>query len=472
MGSVRRLTIVIAVALVAALITGAGLYVGFRQAADSDGLRRDFANRASLAADLTSSTLVASDSQNRQFAEEFLAGPDSTLQTALAKETTATEFAVVLGSDGEVLASVPAPLADDAARAIVGDTRARALQSGTIAFGNYVSDQVTGKPVAGPVMTVAYSSSNGIRLLTQMVPLEVLQRFTDGYLAAALNVAGGRAQLIDGQNNVIATTGTEPIGRQMTDRALASRLAYESTGTVNGNYYAAAAVQGTPWRIVFSASGDAVLNPTDSTRQVSWQLFGAFVAAVACLVALAVTALRRSARLAHAHLHDGLTGLPNRALWMDRVQQALDKRSKEAGLAVLFLDLDGFKAVNDTYGHSAGDALLVDVAERLRATTRRGDIVGRFGGDEFLVLGTDLAPASAVELAYRVRASIAEPMDVAGRRLTIGVSIGIASPDSETVEADALVHRADLAMYRAKERESGVACFDGDTATPTVGPEV
>jgi diguanylate cyclase (GGDEF)-like protein len=459
MGSVRRLTIALAAVLVAALIAGAGLYVGLSQAAAANGLREDFAKRASMAADLTSSTLAASDDQNRQFAQEYLAGPSASLQTALDEQSTATELALVFAPDGHVLAARPTPVADDVAQDLIGDTGVRAVRSGSIAFGDLVAGQ------RGLMMTVAFPTGEGTRIYAQVLPLDVLKRFTDGYLSDILNVPGGHAVVIDGHQNVIASTGADPVGQPPRDRALSTSLASEPTASVDGNYYASASVPDTPWRVVFSAPDDAVLDPLGSTRQVSWQLFGAFVAAVLGIVALVGTALRRSARLAHARLHDALTGLPNRTLWMERAQNALDKH--DDGVAVLFLDLDGFKAVNDSHGHGVGDALLAEVADRLRAVARRTDVIGRFGGDEFLVLCADLAePSNAIDLAHRIRATLAAPMRIEGRHLSIGVSIGIAARDGEATNADVLVHRADVAMYRAKQIKDGVAYFVADMAVP------
>ncbi|WNB87467.1 EAL domain-containing protein [Cellulomonas sp. ATA003] len=169
--------------------------------------------------------------------------------------------------------------------------------------------------------------------------------------------------------------------------------------------------------------------------------------------------------------HDVLTGLPNRGLFHERVRQALarsrdnhpaapstdrrDPRTRPT-IAVLFCDLDGFKAVNDSLGHRAGDDLLVEVARRLRTTLRQDDVVARLGGDEFavLVLDTDRAGASAV--AERLLAALEETVEVAGRGVHVGISIGItlAEPDSDA-DADRLVREADVAMYEAKAAGRG-----------------
>jgi diguanylate cyclase (GGDEF)-like protein len=169
---------------------------------------------------------------------------------------------------------------------------------------------------------------------------------------------------------------------------------------------------------------------------------------------------RKRAQLAHGALHDPLTGLPNRTLFRDRCLQALTGIGRTtSGLAVLFIDLDGFKQVNDSLGHAAGDHLLVEVADRVRHVLRAGDTVSRFGGDEFTVLGAALdSRHDATRLAQRITQVLAEPFEIAERKISLTCSIGIAFTFERDTDPDRLIHDADLAMYRAKER--GGACFE------------
>ncbi len=168
-------------------------------------------------------------------------------------------------------------------------------------------------------------------------------------------------------------------------------------------------------------------------------------------------------RLEHEVLHDTLTGLPNRTLFMDRMGHLLHGVSRDpgAGCAVLFVDLDGFKRVNDTLSHAAGDRLLVGIAERLRTALRPGDTVARLGGDEFtLLLDGIVKPAEAVEIADRVLALLQQPFSVHGNELRIGASIGVALSQPPLTSHDVLAN-ADVAMYEAKTRGRGcVAVFD------------
>ncbi len=174
---------------------------------------------------------------------------------------------------------------------------------------------------------------------------------------------------------------------------------------------------------------------------------------------------RLEADLAHQAFHDALTGLANRALFHDRVAHALARVARDpdarARTAVLLLDLDQFKTVNDSLGHGAGDALLVAVARRLAAVTRGGDTIARIGGDEFAILLEDLAaPEDAGAAADRVLAALSAPVSVPGggseRSVLAGASVGLATADgADSVEA--LVRNADLALYAAKDGGRGRA---------------
>jgi len=159
--------------------------------------------------------------------------------------------------------------------------------------------------------------------------------------------------------------------------------------------------------------------------------------------------------LRHDAYHDPLTGLPNRAYLTDLLRRALARSSRnpDHGFAVLFLDCDRFKLINDSLGHAAGDQLLRDVAERLTGAVRPSDVVGRLGGDEFTILLEDVADASdAVRAAERVQSVLAEPFTVAGRELFTSVSVGIAVGRPEYGWPDEVLRDADLAMYQAKAR--------------------
>ncbi len=178
---------------------------------------------------------------------------------------------------------------------------------------------------------------------------------------------------------------------------------------------------------------------------------------------LASIAIERKAfdeRLAHQSVHDPLTRLPNRLLFLDRLGLAIARcQRRQSHVAVLFLDLDRFKNVNDSLGHDAGDELLVEVARRLESVIRLGDTVARFGGDEFTILCEDLpaetARAQAVEIAERLLTSITKPLVVRGTEMFVGASVGVAIASTGEERPEELLRDADAAMYRAKELGRG-----------------
>lgn len=164
-------------------------------------------------------------------------------------------------------------------------------------------------------------------------------------------------------------------------------------------------------------------------------------------------------RLSHLALHDGLTGLANRVLLRERLEAALSDLQESGTLAVLCLDLDHFKQINDTLGHPVGDALLKQVAERLKSCVREADIVARMGGDEFAILQAAGNPKTAAALASRIVDVLAAPYEVFGHNLCAGTSIGIAAAPIDGDDPDQLLKNADLALYLAKSEGRGAYRF-------------
>jgi diguanylate cyclase len=194
------------------------------------------------------------------------------------------------------------------------------------------------------------------------------------------------------------------------------------------------------------------LQVLEQLRQVGGERLGAARAEAARILAGA-----RQAR--HQAWHDPLTELPNRAGFLARLAEVAGSGTSGAGrLALLYLDLDGFKAVNDRHGHAVGDRLLAVVALRLRRAVRAGDMMSRLGGDEFACLAQGGSSLPQLRrLALKLHAAVAAPMALDALRLSITASIGIAVCPPEGLAAAALLARADLAMYRAKRSGCGVA---------------
>lgn len=187
--------------------------------------------------------------------------------------------------------------------------------------------------------------------------------------------------------------------------------------------------------------------------------------------ASAEAALSHMDELARSSQRDTLTDTPNRALLLDRLESALTMaQRRSARAAVIFLDIDHFKQINDTLGHATGDAVLQRVARRLQAAVRDSDAVGRHGGDEFLVLLAEVSRmADAAQIARKIISDIAAPSLVEGHMLHVSVSVGIAIYPDDAHDATALIAAADAAMYRSKRRGGGRFCFFGDTNSPVQG---
>jgi diguanylate cyclase (GGDEF)-like protein len=171
-------------------------------------------------------------------------------------------------------------------------------------------------------------------------------------------------------------------------------------------------------------------------------------------------AIRAEARISHLALHDALTDLPNRVLFQDKLAEALLRVSRGENVAVLCLDLDRFKAVNDTLGHAIGDELLKAAADRLRDCVRDSDTVARLGGDEFAIIQPfGEQPTGATSLASRIIDSLSAPYTIAGHEIVIGTSIGVSIAPNDGTTAGQLLKNADLALYRAKSDGRGVFRF-------------
>ncbi|GGC06242.1 GGDEF domain-containing protein [Cellulomonas carbonis] len=216
-------------------------------------------------------------------------------------------------------------------------------------------------------------------------------------------------------------------------------------------------------RATVGAAGDIVdavaagVNALGEELAASYEEIERRVADRTAELAIATQELRRRA------LHDDLTGLANRTAFWDRLAHRLERADRRgAAFAVLFLDLDDFKAVNDTLGHAAGDQLLVEVARRIRGELRAGDTAARVGGDEFVVLLDDVASGDvALAVARRVGERLCAPYELGTHRVTTTSSIGVAVGRHGLQTPDAIVAAADAAMYDAKRSGRGACVLHG-----------
>jgi diguanylate cyclase (GGDEF)-like protein len=462
---VRKLAICFAVCLSVAMVGAVGYYLAETVAASRVKVLEEFSLRPSDGARTIAGTLGASDSKTRAAAGAAFGGSRAELrrQAVLLQQQLGTPWHAVFRADGTPLATFP-PSHDAVVRGLPASSGLRiAKQTGKLAFG-----EVTTAPSGVSVPAFQpFEAPDGLRMLVVPIPVDELSIL----ITSALSQPHAGSYLLDGAGALITSTG--PAGSAATpEAALVAAVRTRDEGVIGDTYFSSAPVPGTEWRVLMTTSQSALLAPVQSTGRVAWQIFGAFSLAMIMILVIGAAALVSSARLARARLHDTLTGLPNRALFMERAETAvLDWRRRRQGgadgcLAALFLDLDGFKPVNDTYGHATGDELLKQVALRLVDATRPDDYVGRFGGDEFVVLCHGLrTPDDAYAVADRITTYLADPFVIGDHTVTIGVSIGIAALDDLDQEAAALLHHADLALYRAKGNGRGrVERFTPDMA--------
>jgi diguanylate cyclase (GGDEF)-like protein/PAS domain S-box-containing protein len=169
------------------------------------------------------------------------------------------------------------------------------------------------------------------------------------------------------------------------------------------------------------------------------------------LSALAIERKEARAQIARLAYHDMLTGLPNRARLLQLINQAIEGCPAEKRAALVFVDLDHFKDINDTLGHGAGDELLIELTQRLRGKIRSGDIIGRLGGDEFVILLSDCDAEGASRIASSITEALASPLQLGGRQMPISASMGISIYPDNATDIDTLMQQADAAMYKAKQ---------------------
>ncbi|WP_249998482.1 GGDEF domain-containing protein [Actinoplanes sp. M2I2] len=464
--AVRRWSVGLAVLLSLLMVGGAGFYLADTTSGARAEVLHEFQARSESAAGVISGTLAVSDRQLREAGQGLFAGTPAQLGRQNGRKILDTPWYAVLSGDGAVLVADPVsyePLVRSLASS-AGFVDAR--RTGKLSFGDLlIADNAKDVPAFQP-----FEAPDGPRMLVMPVGSGDISTLATGALGAT-----SAWYLLDQADGVVAARDASAAGSPLADAALRTALDARANGAVGDRYFASHQAAGTTWRVVLTTSRSELLAPVQQTGRVAWQLFAAFAAAMIVILTMGLLALGGSARLARERLHDTLTGLPNRALFLERAEAAIAdwRRKRQAGgegaVAALFLDLDGFKPVNDTYGHAAGDALLKQVALRLIDATRPDDYVSRFGGDEFLVLCRKLREGDDVlAVADRIQQYLSEPYEVDGRTVTIGVSIGIATLDESAQEAEALIRNADAALYCAKEDGRGrVALFSPERHAAT-----
>ncbi|WP_285621971.1 GGDEF domain-containing protein [Kineosporia sp. NBRC 101677] len=436
------------------VVVAAGTYVHNTTSASGDKALAEFDARVAVAAKFVSGTLAGNDAQIRADAERYFAGTQAQMRVNTRNLDLGTAWYAVLDADGRMLFAHPR--SDVPAEAVLSSDPGFAIsqETGKIAFGNIDRSSDS----SGVLAYQPFDALDGPRLMVVPVPLAQL----DQLFAGAISPVTGSSYVIDGEKQIITSSTTAEPGTPLGDQTRTVPSGSMSKGVVGNTYFSAHQIADSRWQLLMTAPRTTLLAPVQAASRAAWQLFAAFAAAMLLILLMGFSALGNANRLAKARLHDPLTGLPNRALFMERTDAAINdwrrRRSTDPPSIVgtLFLDLDGFKPVNDTYGHATGDDLLRQVARRLADATRPDDFVCRFGGDEFLVLCRGVRHSTDVHaVAERIRSALSEPFDLDGHPVTIGVSIGIAVLTEDSPEAATLIHNADMALYRAKENGRG-----------------
>ena len=289
-------------------------------------------------------------------------------------------------------------------------------------------------------------------LATAIVPIAMLQF---AYRRAFRQYRERRQmeRLYEASTAIRATVDSQIVRRELV------RAAYELLPTRTARLVAAVdPPEPNGLRVSLDETSDIEVAPADGAAFDDQDLF--MLQALTSVAATALANARFQERLAHQAFHDPVTDLPNRALFLDRLRHAQERMARTAThYAVVFIDLDRFKVVNDSLGHAAGDDLLVQVSRRFRGALRTGDTLARFGGDEFVVLLEDLDDErEAVGIVARLLGSLTEPFPVDERDLVVTASAGVVIGDGTHLGPEECVREGDVAMYRAKARGGG--CFE------------
>lgn len=396
-----------------------------------DKLRHHLATtalRLEIEAGSDGSIALVSMAQNPRVAE-FEASTDALIDELVSTGASTRELTAdrVAGEIDEILAVFESGArAADAHLAVVGASQ-RDLETATETLADSVSAQ------ALRAVTAAAALGSVSLVLSAMLAW---------FIGAPLrNLAADAGRLRDGETSTLAPTGG-PREVRLVDAAIRE---------------AAANLELARRQTVALARAD--LDDPILGQAVPGQVGDALQEAVQHLADSIVEREQYREQLAHEASHDGLTNLPNRSASLEHLRRGLARTARRgSSLALLFVDLDGFKAINDRHGHHAGDKVLRAVARRMVGAVREGDLVGRFGGDEFLVVAEPIdGPDEAVALARRLVDGVGRPIDAGGAQLAVSASVGIglAGPGDD-VDVDDLVRDADVAVYQAKAVGQGM----------------
>ena len=334
----------------------------------------------------------------------------------------------------------------------------QAALRGVRAVSPVVPSAVTGEPIVA--FAVPFQTPSGRRVFSGAHALR--RTPLTSYLDGLTSLPGSRVHLVDEAGQILTNSGpADPHAHLSASQPLVADAASDrTTGVAGRSFFVASAVSGTPWRMVTTVPATTLLHPAQGpARYMPWVILALLVITAFGVCVLMFRLLRgrdhlnaMNVRLDLLAQTDVLTGVRNRRSTTSEMARLYERMQTSAQpLAVLMVDVDHFKRINDTFGHCAGDAVLIEVAARLRRALRDGDVIGRWGGEEFVIVLPNTDNGTAADVSDRIRASVSGATISAGGGgddITVTVSVGSAS--SLTSPPEVLVAAADRALYLAK----------------------
>jgi diguanylate cyclase (GGDEF)-like protein len=404
--------------------------------------------RVTLARQFIDSYVADALDRVRSTAEATVAGPDPTVADfALTTKQLRAYSAVLLDDEGRFMRV--APQRDDliGQRLIERYPHLVTALDGRANVSGVVLSAATGQPVVA--FATPFETPYGRRVLS--VAFAIDQSPLGAFLRNFSSQTGNSVTLVDRAGNIIDTNGDRHDTLAEQDPALAAASGERASGIYLSHdgerFFATERTNDAPWQLVYSAPTARLFASVERDGLMPWLLFAGFAAAALTSVGLLAHVMHQRRQLVRLAERDALTGLYNRR-HVDAQLERLARRSErdDSPLAVLLIDIDHFKQINDEHGHHRGDDVLVRVAQALRGGVREGDIACRWGGEEFMVLAPDATLDDAVALGDRLRRAVGDAVEVGGVPVT--VSVGVAAVLGG--EAEAATARADRALYAAK----------------------
>jgi diguanylate cyclase (GGDEF)-like protein len=447
----RAVSILLAVTVVGALAVA----LHESQARSRVAVADRFVAKGGLTARFVSTYVNNLQTREAAVAVASLRGPAPA--SALDDEITAFGFSTgaLLDSQGRVMAIVPSQPSLLGVSLVARYAHLAAAVQGAPAVSNVVTSVVTHAPEVA--FAVPFETPTGRRVFSGAYP--VTDTPLPAFLKDSTTLQGVRVYLTDAAGVIVASSGANDSQPSLAERdpALSRAAVTRSRGSYQmgsrAMYFTEAPVPGTPWSLLTAAPSGALFVTVDgASHWVPWLMLGGLTLLTAVAVGLTLRLVEGRRKLMQLARTDPMSGLLTRRYISEQLDVLLaDADRYDMPVSVLMIDIDHFKHINDTYGHRAGDRAIKHVADRLAASLRSGDVIGRWGGEEFLAVLPHTRLAEATGVAERLCGLLAaSPIEIGGNGelVVIQTSVGVAQHTAELI--DALIHRADLALYEAK----------------------